>query len=137
MLRPDPSLMLAPSAASRPARGIDTFTIQDLTPLCADAIIDHWLEDVSRLQGREQYLPMLREVVEDPYEIWVGFARNELTGRIELRRRYVKAVDAGSGRVLGFIADAVAGQWVSFNLFSGGATGANRLRVGMLLWGRP
>jgi phage gp29-like protein len=101
-----------------------------------DAVIGHWLEDAKRMQGREQYLPLLREVIEQPYEIWAGFARNELTGKIELRRRYVKAIDLGNKRVLGFMADAVNGQWVGFNFFSGGVTGANNLRQGMLLWGR-
>jgi SPP1 gp7 family putative phage head morphogenesis protein len=101
-----------------------------------DAVVEHWLQDTKRLQGREQYLPLLRETIEQPYEIWVGWARNELTGKVELRRRYVKAVDVGNKRVLGFVAEAVGGQWVGFNFLSGGLTGANNLRQGMLLWGR-
>lgn len=102
-----------------------------------DALVDHWLQDMKRVQGREQYLPLLREVIEQPFEVWIGFAQNELTGKVELRRRYVKAVNVGNSRVLGVVADAVAGQWVGFNFFSGGLTGANNLRLGMLLWGRP
>ncbi|MCC6594271.1 MAG: hypothetical protein IT479_13490 [Xanthomonadales bacterium] len=100
------------------------------------AIVDHWLEDLKRLQGREQYLPMLKELVEEPYEVWASFARNELTGKVMLRRRYVKAVEVGKSRIVGLVADAVAGQWVSFNLFSGGLSGAANLRIGRLLWGR-
>jgi len=102
-----------------------------------DAIIEHWLEDPKRIQGREQYLPFLRDVVENPYEVWAGFARNELTGKVYLRRRYIKGFTVGKERIVGVIADAVGGQWVSFNMFSGNQSGAKNQRVGMLLWGRP
>jgi hypothetical protein len=75
-------------------------------------------------------------VVEQPYEVWIGFAKNELTGKVELRRRYIKGLQVGKDRIVGLVADAIRGQWVSFNLFSGGASGANNLRIGRLLWGR-
>ncbi|MCZ2108252.1 MAG: hypothetical protein LC118_01555 [Dehalococcoidia bacterium] len=75
-------------------------------------------------------------VVEDPCEIWAGFARNELTGKVELRRRYVKLVEVEKKKVVGLVFDAVAGQWVSFDLFRGGPTGAKNLRRGLLIWGR-
>lgn len=101
-----------------------------------DALIDHWLEDPKRIQGREQYLPLLPSVISDPYEIWIGFARNELTGKVSLRRRYVKVVNVGKQRVLGVIAEADEGQWISFNYFSGGMTALNNLRQGFLVWAR-
>ena len=101
-----------------------------------DAIIEHWLEDSKRIQGREQYLSFIREVVEQPFEVWAGFALNELTGQVKLRRRYVKGIQVGKNRIVGLIADAIDGKWVSYNVVSGGATGANNLRVGRLLWGR-
>lgn len=102
----------------------------------ASTILDHWLEDAKRLGGREQYLPFLRELIEQPYEIWVGFARNELTGKVELRRRYVKAIDIGKQRTISFIADAVAGQWIGFDFFHGALSYADKMRVGYLVWGR-
>lgn len=127
------------TAAFRQAVGGDSAIFVD--PIGArinvtDALISHWIEDPKRVNGREQYLPLLRELVEQPAEVWIGFARNELTGRIELRRRYVKVIDVGKRRVVGLIADAVAGQWIGFNFFAGGLTGAGNLRSGMLLWGR-
>lgn len=51
-----------------------------------DAVIKHWLENMGPASGQQQYLPLLREVIEQPLEIRVSFARNELTGPIELRR---------------------------------------------------
>lgn len=114
-----------------------TFTDPTGAPIVVNnAVLDHWLEDLKRLQGREQYLPLLQEVIEKPFEVWVGFARNELTGRVELRRRYVKGIEVGKHRILGFVADAIGGQWVSFNLISGGASGAKGMRVGRPIWAR-
>lgn len=69
--------------------------------------------------------------------MWVGFAQNELTGKIELRRRYIRGFNVGKDKIVGVIADAVGGQWVGFNLFHGAASGAKNLRQGFLLWGRP
>jgi hypothetical protein len=101
------------------------------------AIIDHWLEDPSKRQRREQYLPLLRATVEEPFEVWVGFARNDLTGKVEMRRRYVRGFEVGKDKIVGVIVDAVGGQWVSFNLFQGAQSGARNLRQGYLVWGRP
>lgn len=100
------------------------------------ALVEHWIEDPKRMQGREQYLPLLPELIERPFEVWAAFARNELTGKVELRRRYVKGVQVGKERYLGLVADAVSGQWVGLTLFVGGTTALNNLRRGLLLWGR-
>ncbi|MGB0955287.1 MAG: hypothetical protein ACPGZP_04725 [Panacagrimonas sp.] len=77
-------------------------------------------------------------ITEDPYEIWVGFGRNILTGKVEVRRRYVKGVAVRKGKVLGLIAEAVAGQWVSYNYTLGrlDRSTLRGLRVGYLAWGR-
>lgn len=100
------------------------------------AVIEHWLEDLKRLQGREQYLPLLRPTIEQPFETWVGFARNDLTGKIVMRRRYVRGFDVGKDRIVSVVADAVDGQWVSFNMFHGGPTSAGNSRIGFLVWPR-
>lgn len=101
-----------------------------------DAIIEHWEEDVKRLSaGRERYLPFLREAVEEPFEIWVNWGRNDLTGKVSLRRRYIKGVQVGKNKIVTLIADAVGGKWVSFNNFTGGGTGKG-LRQGLLVWPR-
>lgn len=127
-------------AAFRSAIGGDSAVFKDPAGdriNITSAILDHWLEDPTKRQGREQYLPLLRSTVEQPFEVWVGFVRNELTGKVEMRRRYVRGFDVGKDRVVGVVVDAVAGQWVSFNLFQGTASGARNLRQGYLVWGRP
>ena len=90
----------------------------------------------SRWDGREAYFPFIRELIEQPYEIWINFARSEVSGRVALRRRYVKAVELDRNRVLGLYAELQEGQWVSGDFYRGGLTGAGNLRKGRLLWGR-
>lgn len=104
--------------------------------MVTQAIVDHMLEKPSRVDGREAYFPFIRELIEDPYEIWIGFARSKVSGRIAIRKRYVKAVRVEKNRVLGLWAEIMQGQWVSKDFFRGGMTGANNMRKGRLLYGR-
>lgn len=46
------------------------------------------------------YLPLLRELMEEPQEIWVGFATQEASGKVELLRRYLRLVTLPDGEVL-------------------------------------
>ena len=100
------------------------------------AIVDHMLEKPSRLDGREQYWPFLREVIEDPFEVWVNFAQNDLTGQVALRRRYVKRVALSEDRSLGLVAESVRGAWVGYSLFQRTQTDWAGMRSGRLLWAR-
>lgn len=100
------------------------------------ALIDHILENKKRWDGREAYFPLIPELIEEPYEIWAAFAKNELTGKVGIRRRYVKMIRLDENRVLGFVAEAVNGMWIGFDFFRGGKTALNNLRKGRLVWGR-
>ncbi len=101
------------------------------------AIADHILEKPdSRWDGREAYFPFIRELIEAPSEIWVNFAKSETSGRVALRRKYVKAVRLSRGKVLGLYAEMEDGYWVSGDLFRGGLTGAGNLRKGRMIYGR-
>ncbi|MDW7643442.1 MAG: phage minor head protein [Desulfuromonadales bacterium] len=101
------------------------------------ALVDHILaEPDERWDGREAYFPLIRDLIEDPQEIWVNFARSELSGRVALRRKYVKAVRLSSNKVLGLYAEIENGHWVSGNMFRGGLTGASNLRKGRLVYGK-
>lgn len=101
-----------------------------------DAVVEHWLEAPSaRLSGRQQYIPIIREVIEHPYEVWVNWARNE-RGMVGLRRYYVKRVRVG-GRALTLVAQTQRGGiWTAFDFFSGRAAQPS-VRQGHLIWGRP
>ena len=100
------------------------------------ALVDHIMEKQSRRDGREQYFPMIPEIVSDPYEVWVGFARNLRTGRVALRRRFVKIVSDDKDRTLGLVADAREDVWLGVTFFRGNKSYVNRMRTGFLVWGR-
>lgn len=104
--------------------------------LVTQAIPDHIMEDPKRRDGREDYFPFIRELIEDPYEIWISFAQSEVSGRVAVRRKYVKLVQIDKTRLLGLYAEVQDGMWVSGDFFRGGVTGAKNLRLGRMLYGR-
>lgn len=100
------------------------------------AVVDHMLEDPARQDGRERYFGLIPELIEDPAEIWIGFARNQASGRVALRRRYVKLVRLDKDRTIGLVADADGGLWSGLTFFRGNPATAKRLRQGLLAWRR-
>ncbi|KAB2921677.1 MAG: hypothetical protein F9K30_13990 [Dechloromonas sp.] len=104
--------------------------------LIGQAIVDHMLEQSRRQDGREAFFPLLPELIEDPAEIWMGFAQNSVTGRVALRRRYIKAVDIGRGMRLGLVADQDDGWWSGLTTFRGRLSGQDALRSGYLVYRR-
>ncbi len=96
------------------------------------ALVDHMLADAKRLDGREIYFPLIPELIEDPAEIWAGFAASAVSGRVALRRRYVKLIDLGQKQTLGLVADLDGGNWSGFTFFRGAPTGERSgLRSGL------
>lgn len=112
--------------------------------LVGQGIADHVVADpAARWTGREAFWPLIREVVEDPAEVWIGFARSAASGRVDVRRRYVKLVDvgrdeAGRDRTVGVIADVDHGMWSALTAFHGraGRTAGAPLRNGLLVYRR-
>jgi hypothetical protein len=104
--------------------------------VASQAITDHMLAKASRMDGREAYFQFIPELIERPYEIWVNFAKHSASGRVALRKKYVKAIKIGKNRVIGLYAEIQNGLWVSGDFFREGLTGAGNLRKGRLLYGR-
>lgn len=102
-------------------------------------VVDHWLEAPKRLDGRERYLPLLKETIESPFEIWANFAQNE-RGKVGVRRYYVKrveVVEGGKPITLTVVAEVLpGGVWGSFDFYRGRAPQRSS-RSGLLVWGRP
>lgn len=98
------------------------------------AIVDHMLEKGSRMDGREAFFPFIREVVEDPAEIWVGFAQSNQSGRVAMRRRHVKLLELGKDTTLGIVADVDGGQWSGVTFFRGEARAMKTLRQGLRIY---
>ncbi|MEF3074115.1 PBECR2 nuclease fold domain-containing protein [Methylobacter sp. Wu1] len=60
--------------------------------------------------ARSQYLPMLAELLNDPFEVWAMFQRHKGTGKIEMRVRVIKRIENGDKEGLLLIAQAGKGQ---------------------------
>jgi hypothetical protein len=102
------------------------------------AIADHWLADPKRQDGRERYFPLMPEIISDPAEIWIGWAKSDASGRVALRRRYIKIVRLDKNRVIGIVADADGRRWSGVTFFRGNDASAVKSlrRGGVLLWKR-
>jgi SPP1 gp7 family putative phage head morphogenesis protein len=100
-------------------------------------LAEHILADQGRLDGRDRYFPLMRGLVESPAEVWLGFAVHSQTGKVELRRRYVRLFHDEKNRVLGLVADAASGgEWSGFTFYRGKMSALDRLRIGRLLYRR-
>lgn len=100
------------------------------------ALVDHMLAKASRRDGREAFFPFIRELIEAPAEIWAGFARSEISGRVVLRRRYVKLLDLGKDTSVALVADATGGYWSGFTFFRGDPRYMATLRTGLRVFAR-
>ncbi|MBI3447210.1 MAG: hypothetical protein HY055_18040 [Magnetospirillum sp.] len=98
------------------------------------AIIDHMIEVPSRIDGRERFFPFIPELVEAPQEIWIGFAENTASGRVSIRRRYVRYVQIDKTLVIGLVADADGNRWSGMTFFRGSVSALKNLRTGLRIW---
>lgn len=104
--------------------------------LVGQALVDHLLTREGGPQGREAFFPLIRELVEDPDEVWVGFARSAESGRVSLRRRYVRLIRIDKTRTLGLVADSDRGMWSGWTFFRGTVSGLKNLRTGLRVYVR-
>lgn len=99
-------------------------------------LVDHVLELGRRQDDRVKYFPFIPEIITDPYEVWIGFARNERTGKVGLRRRYVKIIRTDKTHTHALVAESVQNVWTGVTMFRGKPSYAKNMRQGFLLWGR-
>jgi len=89
-----------------------------------------------RLDGRERFLPFIEESVLRPYEIWLQAEKENLTGRVVLRKRYISLIETTKNRRLLFVAEGTRGQWTSYSFLQvGQASYLDNIRGGVLLYG--
>ena len=94
-------------------------------------LVDHMLDSPSRIDGREALWPLIPELIEQPQEIWAGFATDPETKRVHLRRRYVKLLQLDRKRAIGLIADVQDGYYQAVTFFRGKQNALPRLRRGL------
>jgi SPP1 gp7 family putative phage head morphogenesis protein len=96
------------------------------------AIADRWL---AHPDGSEAYIPLLPELITQPSELRLGFMKNQATGEVMLRRRYVKLLRLKNGKLIGMAADVDGRMFSSFTFFgASNEQSLNALRQGFLLW---
>lgn len=101
-----------------------------------DAVVDDLLaKPQADAMSEASYWPYIRELVEAPQEIWVGFVKDKVTGRVALRRRYVKVLQLGQGRVITLVSDEQGGFWQALTSFADPASSQlAKLRGGVLAY---
>jgi SPP1 gp7 family putative phage head morphogenesis protein len=106
------------------------------------AIVTHLIEVPKRINGRERYMPLFQELIEEPAEIWMGFASDPAGGKVTVRRRYIKLIriehEGGKAKQdsLGLVADATGHYWSGLTFFPGNKN-ASSLRTGYRAYRRP
>jgi hypothetical protein len=85
---------------------------------------------------RSVWYPFIQGLIEDPQEIWMSLDEHIATGRVELRKRYVKLLRVGpERRGMFLVAQASKGQLIAWTLVStDNLRQINKQRVGKLLW---
>ena len=65
------------------------------------ALVDHfWDNGDPAKMTRERFFGLIPDLIEDPAEIWLGFARSNVTKQVFLRRRYIKFIRLDKNRTL-------------------------------------
>ena len=59
---------------------------------------------------------MIRETIEKPQEIWVGFSTDP-KGRVQARRRYVRRIKLDGRITLGLVTETSNGAWSGLTFF--------------------
>ena len=85
---------------------------------------------------RERFFGPVPDIIEDPAEIWLGFARSNITQQVFLRRRYIKFIRLDKNRTLIMVADEVHGEWLGVTFFHGTKSALKNGRVGIRVYNR-
>ncbi len=86
--------------------------------------------------ARASVVPLLPDVMEQPFEVWQMFMRHKGSGRMVLRTRYIRAFDMPERPGMMVVMEAVKGRMVSWTLMPSRIGYLERQRQGNLLYGR-
>jgi hypothetical protein len=86
--------------------------------------------------ARAEYIPLLDDLLSNPYEVWLSFQQHKGTGKVVIRSRIVKAYDLGKGRYLLAIANVRKGFLESWTFIPTSKRNyINGQRAGLLVYG--
>jgi len=99
---------------------------------------EHLLGHTAKDAARRRWVALLPELIADPDEVWVQFLQSEATGKVALRRTYVRRVadHDGKERDLVFVASAQGGVMVDWTFFPTDARGSKAQRQGYRIYPR-
>jgi len=108
-----------------------------VTPDGGSMIFSDYLFDHLTFDGREAFFPLLREIAERPYEIWLMPMKGEKTGRIVMRKRFIKFFEDEKKRHVMLVGEYQGGACVGYTFIRGDKVQyfADQRR-GWLLYGR-
>ena len=107
------------------------------TPDKDSIILSDYLFDHLSMDGREAYFPLIRPVLEDPFEIWLMPMKGEKTGRIVMRKRFIRFFQDDKRRHVMLTGEYQGGTCVGYTFFRGDIEGYyQKQRQGWLLYGR-
>jgi len=86
--------------------------------------------------NRTPYLPLLLDLLNDPWEVWYALETDPASGATRIRARIIKAYDVRDGRILLFVANEVDGVLTGWTLFqNANQKYMNAQRQGVLWFG--
>jgi hypothetical protein len=114
--------------------GTETLTLLD--PRNAGVHAGPWLLDHLKEDGRERFLSLVPDIVTSPFEIWLMPIKDTQTGRVMMRRRYLKSYQDTRRRNLLLAVDVRKGVLEAWTMFeTRDPKYFQRQRVGILLYG--
>jgi SPP1 gp7 family putative phage head morphogenesis protein len=105
--------------------------------LISQGLCDHIMKDAkNRLNKRDRYFPFIQTLIEDPYEIWVNFEKNDRTGKVRARQRYIKGLAIDGGKSVSLVLEVVKNMWTNLTFYASDKLTQNNVRAGWLMYGR-
>lgn len=119
----------------REAIGGENVTIE--TPDKDSLVLSGYLFDHMTFDGREAYFPLIGHVLREPYEIWLMPMKGETSGRIVMRKRFIRFFEDEEKHRVMLTAEYQQGAFVGYTFFRGDKEGyfLNQ-RKGLFLYGR-
>lgn len=105
-----------------------------LTPVGEVYIDANWVAEHIDIR-RSSYVSFIKEVLENPQEVWGRFMQSDATGKVVYRRTYVRTFETiKPNEVITMIIDGGNGQMSGWTFFKGRANTAAKNRTGKLLY---
>lgn len=87
--------------------------------------------------GRMRYIHLIKDIIENPYEIWLTPMKNTQTGNVKIRKRYLKLYKDSKNRYMLLVAESKGAAWEGFTVITTTQYKYfNNLRKGRMLYGK-